>query len=581
VSLLRAGEQARAQQLLDGRRDARLGARTLRDALQRAEVLQLVPEAEHFAVRDGAVAVPPAVGWLEADASADDDPLLLAKERQAQQAEFAAGDAKAAVAVWGDLLGERGPQGRARWPVLAAAAWQGQRSGDAERAARLARELDEALAAADAADLRAPSAGRAVASAALLAAERTQALPAWAQALLPALDPALAAPLFARLRERGVHAGALEARQQAVAARRARLRAAQQLFGAPSPSAHSGRLWLWFPGHDETGVGEGALADAPPFATALAARLGVEAPLLVDGPQFRLGYVPDDAEEVVPSLWYVEPRPPAALPLFARPAAALAAVLTLAFVFAGSALLAVRALRQRAAAVRTRAEFLTMVTHELKTPLAAIRLLGEMLVEGRVPAGREREYYGLLAGEAARLSMLIENVLDLGRMERGERAYDLRATDLAEIVRESVALFAPVAQRDGVALALDEGAPRAVAPADRGALLQALLNVLDNARKYAAAGGRIAVTTAARGASFEVALRDFGPGVADDEREAIFDRFHRGARHAHGAVPGVGLGLYLARQIARRHGGELRCAQPPDGPGAVFTFTLPCAQGGA
>jgi len=279
--------------------------------------------------------------------------------------------------------------------------------------------------------------------------------------------------------------------------------------------------------------------------------------------------------------WYVTPRQPAEPPLFARPAAALAAVLTLAFVFAGSALFAVRALRQQAAAVRTRAEFLTMVTHELKTPLAAIRLLGEMLVEGRVPAGREREYYGLLAGEAARLSMLIENVLDLGRMERGERAYDLRPTDLAEVVRESVALFAPVAQRDGVELALYEGAPRAVAPADRGALLQALLNVLDNARKYAAAGRRIAVTTAARGASFEVALRDFGPGVADDEREAIFDRFRRGARHAHGAVPGVGLGLHLAQQIARRHGGELRCARPADGPGAVFTFTLPCAEGGA
>jgi two-component system phosphate regulon sensor histidine kinase PhoR len=255
-------------------------------------------------------------------------------------------------------------------------------------------------------------------------------------------------------------------------------------------------------------------------------------------------------------------------------------VLTLAFVFAGSALLGVRALRQQAAAVRTRAEFLTMVTHELKTPLAAIRLLGEMLLEGRVPAGREREYYGLLAGEAARLSMLIENVLDLGRMERGERAYDLRPTDVAEVVREAVALFAPVAQQGGVALALAEGAPRAVAAADRGALLQALLNVLDNARKYAAGGGRIAVATSEAAGAFAIAVRDFGPGVPDDERETIFDRFRRGARHAHGAVPGVGLGLHLARQIARRHGGELCCARPTDGPGALFTFTLPCGEGG-
>jgi two-component system phosphate regulon sensor histidine kinase PhoR len=373
-----------------------------------------------------------------------------------------------------------------------------------------------------------------------------------------------------------VQLDALSARQQAITAQRARLRAAQQLLGAQSPSAHGGRLWLWFASHDETGSAQGALADAQPFADRLAQTLGIDVPMVVPEAELRF-FVPDDAEEVVQPVWFVAPRPPAEPPLFARPAAAIAAVLTLAFVFAGSALLSVRALRQQAAAVRTRAEFLTMVTHELKTPLAAIRLLGEMLLEGRVPAGREREYYGLLAGEAARLSMLIENVLDLGRMERGERAYDLRPCDFAEVVREAVALFAPVAQRDGLVLALDEGVPRAVAAADRGALLQALLNVLDNARKYAAAGARIAVATTAAAGAFAVAVRDFGPGVPDDERESIFDRFRRGARHAHGAVPGVGLGLHLARQIARRHGGELRCAAPADGPGALFTFTLPCA----
>jgi hypothetical protein len=139
VSLLRAGEQARAQQLLDGRREVRTAARALRDALSRPDVLALVPATERFTARGGAVEVPAAVGWLDADGDVDEDPLLLAKERQAQQAEFAAGDGAAAAAAWNELLGERGPQGRARWPVLAAAAWQGQRSGDAERSATLAR----------------------------------------------------------------------------------------------------------------------------------------------------------------------------------------------------------------------------------------------------------------------------------------------------------------------------------------------------------------------------------------------------------------------------------------------------------
>src|SRR5262249_25953009 len=158
-----------------------------------------------------------------------------------------------------------------------------------------------------------------------------------------------------------------------------------------------------------------ALADAPALAKAAAQELGLQAEQWVDGPQVDgvevgvAGAWPDNGEEVVRNLWYVAPRRPAALPFFARPGAALAAVLTLAFVFAGSALFAARGLRQQALAVRTRADFLTVVTHELKTPLAAIRLLSEMLVEGRVPAGKEPEYYRLLAGEAARLSMLIEN----------------------------------------------------------------------------------------------------------------------------------------------------------------------------
>jgi signal transduction histidine kinase len=166
-------------------------------------------------------------------------------------------------------------------------------------------------------------------------------------------------------------------------------------------------------------------------------------------------------------------------------------------------------------------------------------------------------------------------VLDLGQMERGERAYDLRPGDLAEVVREAVQLFTPLGKRAGLQLELHEGAPRAAATLDRGALMQALLNVLENGRKYAAGGKRLEVSTNAGNGAFTIAVRDYGSGVAAAEREAIFTRFQRGASHQHGSIPGVGLGLYLARTIVQRHGGELRCVPPAQGPGALFVFTLP------
>jgi two-component system phosphate regulon sensor histidine kinase PhoR len=195
--------------------------------------------------------------------------------------------------------------------------------------------------------------------------------------------------------------------------------------------------------------------------------------------------------------------------------------------------------------------------------------------------GERRAYLGRLSGEAVRLSMLIENVLDLGRLERGERPHDPRPLDVAALVRDVVRLFAPLAERDGVRVELRGCEAPVPADADGGALRQALLNVLDNARKYAGDGKRIevAVRTDVAGGAV-VAVRDFGEGVADDEREAVFERFTRGRRHRHGSVPGVGLGLHLARAIARRHGGELLCVAPPDGErGACFELRLPAAAG--
>jgi signal transduction histidine kinase len=181
------------------------------------------------------------------------------------------------------------------------------------------------------------------------------------------------------------------------------------------------------------------------------------------------------------------------------------------------------------------------------------------------------------AGESTRLAGLIDNVLDLGQMERGERAYDLRPCDLGDVVRDAVAAFTPLAERAGMRVELQAAAARAPAIADAAALQQALFAVCENARKYAAAGGRLDVAVACAATTCTITLRDFGPGVPAAESEAIFARFQRGSRQRAGNVPGVGLGLYLARRVAERHGGTLVCTPPPAGAGACFVFSLPLA----
>jgi two-component system phosphate regulon sensor histidine kinase PhoR len=224
-----------------------------------------------------------------------------------------------------------------------------------------------------------------------------------------------------------------------------------------------------------------------------------------------------------------------------------------------------------------RARFLTNVTHELKTPLASIRLFAEMLLEGRVESEAKRgEYHRLLAGESERLSALIENVLDLGRLERGERALDLKPRRMDELTREILERIAPLAARDGLTIATRGLDLPCEASCDRGALAQALVNLLDNSRKYAAAGGKVEVALERDGGVARLCVRDFGPGIPEEERERIFEPFVRGERQRDGAIPGLGLGLHLARSLLRAQHGELRCTAPGDGgAGVCFVAELP------
>ncbi len=547
-----------------------------------------MPAAEQFTVHAGTVVYPEPLGWLHEHPQAPLDAVVADRLQQAQIAEFARGDATAALAQFDELLGPQGPTGDAALPCLLAAAWAAHRAGDTARSDLLAARRAAALAKLSAAGLAQPELAAFVAGSVLLDAARGQAPAPALTPLLQALPERLTAALFARLHERGQPAAALATAAAAIQQQRRRLVLAQGLvpqFDAPTLArAADGQLVLWFADPQTAGNGRGAVT-RPEFLHSLVAPDGPTERAPSD-PRRTLPAVPStagltfleptgDHEVVVPGLAWVAP---AAVPephWLARPAAVVTATLALVFVFGGSLWFAARALRRETLAIRARSDFLTGVTHELKTPIASIRLVAEVLSDDEVPAAKQLEYFALLAGESARLSMLIENVLDLGQMERGERAYDLRPGDLAQVVRDAVRLFGPLAQRAGLQLEVHEGAGEVPATIDQGALLQALLAVFENARKYAAAGGQLTVTTAHRGDQFTIDVRDFGPGVPTAERDAVFERFQRGRAHRHGSIPGTGLGLYLARSIVARHGGTLVCLAPADGPGARFRFTLP------
>jgi two-component system phosphate regulon sensor histidine kinase PhoR len=570
---LRAAEHERAQAIAE---------RIVQRAPATPAAFALVPAVQRATVtRDGIVRHDD-TGWLAPQPSPIDRDLVVEDRlARAAAAEFVEHDAAAAERMFDELLAAALVPSM-RLQVVVAAAWQARRAGAVTRSATLQNELDALLADVQPGDLARPALATAVAGALRLVAG-AEPSPAWSRKLGPFLPELLVAGASTTPPWAAEHAAVVARRTllqriaaawQQIAPRQPNGVAAAN--GDTAPGASVELLW-WQPRDD--GGHDVALLSPADFCSAVT-QAGRAGALLELPPPYSLLAATDLQTTFagVPGLRGIgtldeQPREPPWL----RPLLLGALLLVLTFALALAVVVQLRGARAEVRAARTQSEFLTTVTHELKTPLAGIRLLGEMLAEGRAK-GREADYYRMLAGEAARLSLLIENVLDLGRLERGERAYDLRATELGELVRETLAWFAPVAERDGVVVACHDELGPVTLPLDRAAFVQALVAVLDNAHKYGRAGQRIDVTLRSGDGGRRAVLdvRDRGDGVPAAERERIFARFVRGSAHAHGSTPGVGIGLHLARTIAHKLGGELSVGDPLDGgPGARFTFSFP------
>ena len=241
-------------------------------------------------------------------------------------------------------------------------------------------------------------------------------------------------------------------------------------------------------------------------------------------------------------------------------------------------LLIVRGLETELRLARQKTDFVSNVSHELKTPLTSIRMFSELLAEGRVAdQSKQHSYLQIITAEAGRLTRLINNVLDFSRMESGEKKYNFQTCDLNSIVRSATETFRPHLEAGGFQFVCELPAAQIPLRGDPDALSQIIVNLLSNAEKYSNGGKEISLELAQKQSPLphaEVRVLDRGPGVPRGSEEKIFEKFYRAHDSLSSGIQGSGLGLTIARQIARAHGGDV-VYEPRSGGGSCFILRLP------
>jgi signal transduction histidine kinase len=225
-------------------------------------------------------------------------------------------------------------------------------------------------------------------------------------------------------------------------------------------------------------------------------------------------------------------------------------------------------------------DFVSNVTHELKTPLTSIRMYAETLSLGRARNEEKRkEYLEHIIRESERLQRLIDDILDFAWIGEGKKPYVLAEGDVTEAALEAIELFRHSAKVRGFELYLDLPALGQLPPVDldKDALVRSVLNLLSNSVKYSPDSHYVSVSVKREGDMIAVAVSDKGIGIAPEDLERIFDRFYRVGDHLTRAIPGAGLGLSLVDEIVRAHGGQIR-VESEKGKGSKFTILLPIVQ---
>jgi signal transduction histidine kinase len=245
-----------------------------------------------------------------------------------------------------------------------------------------------------------------------------------------------------------------------------------------------------------------------------------------------------------------------------------------------------RAFQKQQRLAEMKSNFVSSVSHELRAPIASVRLMAEGLQRGKVQDETKRqEYFRFIVQECRRLSSLIENVLDFSRIEQGRKQYDLEPTNMVSLVQGTAQLMQPQAAERQITISTSLPAETVIADVDGKALQQALVNLIDNAIKHSPSGSTVTVglgsqasTVAAcnsqLGDRIKLFVEDQGEGIPPDEHARIFERFYRLGSELRRETQGVGLGLAIVKHIAEAHGGSVT-VQSQAGKGSRFTIELP------
>ena len=220
-------------------------------------------------------------------------------------------------------------------------------------------------------------------------------------------------------------------------------------------------------------------------------------------------------------------------------------------------------------------EFLSQVSHEVRTPMASIRSFSEILLDDDLSDAQRRRFVSTIHQESLRLTKLLDEILDLSALERGERPWDNVRIDAEAALDRAIEVCAPLAQRRHMHIVVGPRAGSAIVEGDTDRLCQVLINLIVNAIKYNDADTPVVeVRSEVIDGSFVVEISDNGPGIPANEAQAIFDMFTRGEHGRSDATPGAGLGLAISRKIITRMSGALELV-PRDTRGARFRVTLP------
>jgi signal transduction histidine kinase len=234
-----------------------------------------------------------------------------------------------------------------------------------------------------------------------------------------------------------------------------------------------------------------------------------------------------------------------------------------------------RAFRRQQQLSEMKTNFVSSVSHELRAPIASVRLMAEELAEGESPScEKQKQYHRFIGQECRRLSAVIENVLDFSRREQSREHFEFEPTDLKTLVHETVELMRAYAEEKDVRLEVVHSDQPMIVEADGKALHRLLVNLIDNAIKHSPENGTVRIGVEVAAAVTRLWVEDDGPGIPSAEHERIFERFYRIGSELRRETQGVGLGLAIVKHIAEVHGGRVS-VHSAVGEGSRFVVELP------